>query len=130
MNFPDAIKAGFTNWINFSGRASRSELWYFSLFLVLLGMVTGIVDVAVFKIALKSSSNGPLTNLVSLLTFIPYLSLSVRRFHDIDKSGWWYVGCIIPILGWIIGWNFMAARGTAGPNRFGDDPLSGEPPLP
>jgi uncharacterized membrane protein YhaH (DUF805 family) len=127
MNFPDAIKAGFTNWIDFSGRATRSEYWYFTLFLVLTGMVTGIVDIAVFKIALKSSSNGPITNLVSLLTFIPMLSLSVRRFHDIDKSGWWYIGVLIPIIGWIVGWNFMVARGTEGDNRFGDDPLSHEP---
>ena len=84
MGFVDAIKAGFQNYFNFQGRAVRSEFWYWMLFAILVGIVTSILD-GVLGTGL--AVNG----IASLILLIPGISVAVRRLHDVNRSGWWYL---------------------------------------
>jgi uncharacterized membrane protein YhaH (DUF805 family) len=122
MTFFEAISSGFRNYVGFSGRASRSEFWYWILFTVLVSIVTSIIDLEV----LSSSSISPFSSIWSLVTFLPSLAMGVRRLHDTDRSGWWWLLSFIPLIGIIVLIVFWCSAGTRGPNRFGLDPL-GEP---
>ena len=88
MNFGQAIKSGFSNYVTFSGRAARSEFWYWTLFVVLVTMAAGILDRGLFDFD-ESTTTGVFGPLVSLIFFLPGLAVSVRRLHDLDRSGWW-----------------------------------------
>lgn len=87
MNFGEAIKSVFSKYATFSGRARRSEYWYFWLFCLLVNIGLGIIPFLGF-----------LSFLWFLAIFIPTIAVTVRRFHDIGKSGWYYLFIIIPEL--------------------------------
>ena len=91
MNFVESIKTCFVKYATFSGRASRSEFWYFCLFLVILDVSTEILDAALAGESFWSYDEffGPITSIFYLVTFLPGLALSFRRLQDINKSGWW-----------------------------------------
>jgi uncharacterized membrane protein YhaH (DUF805 family) len=114
MNFQDAIKSGFKNYTNFSGRAVRSEFWYWILFCFIVGIVTAILDGAIFP----DSDISPLNTIFSLGVLIPNLAIGARRLHDIDRTGWWQligftiIGIIVLIYWWV-------QPSQPGPNRFG-----------
>jgi uncharacterized membrane protein YhaH (DUF805 family) len=118
MTFSEAISSGFRNYVGFSGRASRSEFWYWILFTVLVSIVTSIVDLGAL-----SSNVMPFSSIWSLVTFLPSLAMGVRRLHDTDRSGWWWLLSLIPLIGIIVLIVFWCSEGTRGPNRFGPDPL-------
>ena len=118
MTFSEAISSGFHNYVGFSGRASRSEFWYWVLFTVLVGIVASIIDFGVL-----SSDASPISSIWSLVTFLPSLAMGVRRLHDTDRSGWWWLIAFIPLIGFIVLIVFWCFEGTRGPNRFGPDPL-------
>lgn len=116
MGFGQAIASAFSNYVNFSGRACRSEYWFWILFVSLAEIVTAIIDYVIgFSVT---------TSLFGLATFLPSLALAVRRLHDLDRSGWWFLLCFIPLIGWIILIIWYCVKGTEGPNRFGADPLA------
>ena len=121
MNFTEAVTTAFQNYFNFKTRSRRSEYWYFSLFLILLGIATGLADQLVFST--ETTDIGPLNGIASLATLIPSFSVSVRRLHDIERSGWFLLLVLIPIIGWIILIYWMCQLGTSGQNRFGEDPV-------
>jgi uncharacterized membrane protein YhaH (DUF805 family) len=121
MGFTEAISAGFSNYVNFSGRASRSEFWFWVLFSVLVQIVAQIIDGVVFGFG----SMSPISSLASLALLLPGLSVSIRRLHDTDRSGWWVLLFLIPLIGAIILLIWYCSRGTPGPNRMGPDPLGG-----
>jgi uncharacterized membrane protein YhaH (DUF805 family) len=123
MNFVDAIKLGFSNYVNFTGRACRSEYWYWVLFTVIVSVVTLIIDSAI---------GAQVTSTIwDLATFLPSLALAVRRLHDLDRSGWWFLLILIPLVGIIILIVWFCSKGSDGPNRFGPDRLLGmAPPIP
>lgn len=123
MNFTEAVTTAFQNYFNFKSRSRRSEYWYFSLFLLLLGIATALVDQLVFST--EMADIGPLNGIASLATLIPSFAVSVRRLHDIERSGWFLLLVIIPIIGWIILIYWMCQPGTAGQNAFGEDPIGG-----
>jgi uncharacterized membrane protein YhaH (DUF805 family) len=116
MDFVEAIRSGFRNYATFSGRAPRSEFWYWTLFAVLATAAANIIDSVLFI--------GLVSPLVSLLLLLPGVAVSVRRLHDLDRSGWWLlltltgIGIILLLI-----WDCM--RGTSGPNRFGPDRIAG-----
>lgn len=104
----------------FDGRASRREFWTFHLIsiVVLFGLqILGSVFLAAIMF--------PLALILSLALFIPITALSIRRLHDIDKSGWMMLINLIPFVGGIIMLILYATKGTEGPNRFGPDPYDG-----
>ena len=120
MGFGGAIKTCFSKYATFSGRARRPEYWWWFLFyyLVLIGLT--IIDAAI------TAAGGPgLTSILGVLAlFLPTLAAQVRRLHDTDRSGWFILLSLIPLVGIIILIVFWCQRGTDGPNRFGSDDLS------
>ena len=115
MNFGEAISSGFSNYVNFSGRAARSEYWFWVLFTIIAEIVTGIVDV-LLGITL-------VTTLFVLVTLLPGVAVAVRRLHDLDRTGWWLLLVFIPLVGAIVLIVWFCTIGTRGYNRFGPDPL-------
>jgi uncharacterized membrane protein YhaH (DUF805 family) len=117
MDFQTAIKEGWKNWLNFSSRARRSEYWYWHLFAFLLLIAATILDHAI----LHSAGPGPIYAIAALAVFLPGLAVAVRRLHDLDKSGWWLLLYLIPIVGVIIILVWVCTKGTPGANRFGPE---------
>ena len=116
MSFGDAVASGFRKYVVFNGRSSRSEYWWWILFTIIAGVVFGVVDIVI--------GTYPLLYLLSTLAIIlPDLAVTIRRLHDLDKSGWWILIGLIPLIGSIIMLIWFVGRGTEGPNRFGEDPL-------
>ncbi len=119
MNFQQAIVSGFRNYVTFSGRAARSEFWYWVLFVLLVNAAANIIDMAM----LSSGGVGIMGALVGLALFLPGLAVGIRRLHDLDRTGWWLliaftgVGIILLIV-----WDCM--KGTTGSNQYGPDPLA------
>ena len=120
MQFQDAIRSGFRNYVTFSGRAARSEYWYWVLFAFLVAIASSIIDSTMFPFA----GTGPIEALTSLLLFLPGLAVSMRRLHDIDRTGWWWL-IAFTVIGIILLLVWACTRGTAGANRYGPDPLAG-----
>ncbi len=106
----------------FSGRARRSEYWYFVLFSSLIGFALAALGFSVAKM-----TGGPLTlaqylvDLFSVLIFLPSLAVSVRRLHDIGMSGWWVLLNVVPFGGLVLLW-FFCQDSQIGPNDYGPNP--------
>jgi uncharacterized membrane protein YhaH (DUF805 family) len=120
MNFTQAINSGFRNYVNFSGRAARSEYWYWALFAFLASIAARLIDHTLFS----SLDVSPIHGLVSLALFLPGLAVSIRRLHDLDRIGWWIL-LVITVIGIFVLLIWFCMRGTVGSNRFGVDPLVG-----
>lgn len=117
MSFSEAIKSVFSKYATFSGRARRSEFWYFTLFAC-------IVD-CIFMYGLGAISQNlgqTLSALFALATLIPRLAVCCRRLHDIGKSGWLQLLALIPIVGWIILIVWAAKDSDPGENQYGANP--------
>jgi uncharacterized membrane protein YhaH (DUF805 family) len=116
MTFPDAVRRGLRNYATFTGRARRSEFWFFWLFNLLLHMAAAVLDAAIL-------GDGTLLNsLVSLGLLLPNVAVSVRRLHDVGRSGWWLLIGLVPLVGIVVLLLWYTARGEEGANRFGPDP--------
>ena len=122
MSFSEAIVSGLRNYFKFSGRAPRSEFWYFILFCVLVGIGTMIPDFFLFR-SLFDQGIGPFYAVASLALLVPGIAVSVRRLHDIDRTGWWYL-IAFTLVGGLLLIVWALKKGTAGKNRFGADPLA------
>ncbi|HEY2032403.1 MAG TPA: DUF805 domain-containing protein [Rhizomicrobium sp.] len=152
MSFFEAVRTCFSKFADFTGRARRSEYWYFFLFAVLLQIAARISDAIFFPAtmhALRLRFTGPVTGIELLVLLLPGLAAVTRRLHDTSRSGWWIVGyfCLYIAIAaitifaalhigyWalsglafdvalIIGfWVILALPGTSGANRYGPDPL-------
>ncbi len=106
------------NYVTFSGRARRKEYWMFVLFNIVFGIVLQLVDGVLASVV----GIAGLYLLYSLAVLLPGISVTVRRLHDIDKSGWWVWIALVPVVGVIVLIVFACLEGTKGPNRFGPDP--------
>lgn len=109
----------FEKYVGFGGRAPRAEFWYFVLFQVICFVGLAVLSAAFFA----PNDLGGVEALLSLGLFLPTLAVSVRRLHDIDRTGFWYCMILVPIVGTILLLVWFCTRGTAGSNRFGTDPL-------
>lgn len=118
MSFTEAIKHVFQNYATFSGRARRSEYWWFFLFNTLVSTALGELS----RIGDGNTLFAALASLWSLAVFIPSLAVCWRRLHDIGKSGtnWFWV--FLPIVGWIMLLVWLIRDGERGPNQYGPDP--------
>ena len=125
------------NWIfvplkkydDFDGRARRKEFWLFQLpFLIPAAIATSLTRPhPYFKTLGPTEAElavAGILGLVVLVLLVPQIAVTARRFHDQDLTGWLALLYLIPVIGWLIVFIFMAMPGTAGPNRYGDDPLS------
>ncbi len=141
MSFMESIKTCFGKYVTFQGRASRSEFWWFAVFiwigvLLLQGFMYMSIDTDGMMAAAQDGSFNsgmslalPIVPLILiivfvLVTFLPNLSVMVRRLHDTNHSGWWYWIALIPLLGLLILLYFFVSKGTDGDNDFGPDPLA------
>ena len=104
MDFGTSIKTCFSKYAVFSGRASRSEFWWFALFGLIGGVVTAVIDVMI--LGYSAEAYGPINIIFTVITFLPYLAVGARRLHDINRSGWWQlitltvIGIILLIIWW------------------------------
>ena len=131
MGMMQAVRSVFSKYLTFSGRARRSEYWWFALFNIIVSFVLGAVDISLFGScsmgngAFNCSSGNALGVIYSLATLLPGLAVWTRRLHDIDRSGWWWLLLFIPLVGWIILLVWACQRGDVGPNSYGADPIEG-----
>ncbi|KIO50587.1 DUF805 domain-containing protein [Flavobacterium hibernum] len=115
-------KVVFDNYANFSGRARRSEYWYYTLATIIISMLLGLVDfVSNLTIGLNPGM-GITRAIYSLLVFLPGLAVMVRRLHDVGKSGWFFFIIFIPLAGVIWLLIVLCTEGDSGPNAYGPDP--------
>lgn len=111
----------FKKYAEFNGRARRKEYWMFWLFNYLITMLLFIVELSSGTFNFGNGI-GPLTGLFGLIMFLPSISVTVRRLHDVNKSGWFILISLIPIIGGI--WLFikLVTNSTPGTNKYGENP--------
>ena len=110
------------NYAVFSGRARRKEYWMFVLFNAIFAIAAMILDNVIGLTISKDVRYGPFYIIYVLATFVPGLAVSVRRLHDIGKSGWYFLLILIPCIGGIILLVFDVTAGDVGENEYGADP--------
>ena len=120
MRFAEAVNTALNRYATFTGRARRPEYWYFALFALLVVTTTAALDATLFPENLA----GPITTLAGLLLLLPSLAVATRRLHDLDRSGWWMLVGLLPLVGWIILLVWLGGPGTPGANRFGAESLA------
>ena len=117
MSFGDSITNCLTNnYVGFSGRASRSEYWFWVLFTILVSLVAGIMDGLIF-------GTGTISSISSILFFLPGLAVLVRRLHDVGRSGWWFLSTIL-ILPFFLILYWLISEGDSNPNEYGEVPTN------
>ena len=118
MGFVEAIKSCFSNYVTFGGRATRSEYWYWVLFVTIASLVALAIDSAVF--GFNPGGVSPISTIFDLVTLLPSIAVAGRRLHDMDRTAWWLlitftgIGTFVLII-------WFCFRGTVGANRFGPD---------
>ena len=109
--FVDTLK---NRYATFTGRAHRTEFWMFFLIALIIGVVLAVLDRIIGKDILSA--------LFSLATLVPWLALGARRLHDTNRSGWWQLIGLVPVIGLIVLIVFFVADSEPGDNRFGPNP--------
>ncbi|WP_320823674.1 DUF805 domain-containing protein [Reinekea sp.] len=111
----------FRKYSVFKGRSRRKEYWFFFLFNILISIVLGIIDGLTGTFS-PESGLGLLGVIFMLAVLIPSLAVSIRRLHDTNRSGWWLLISLIPIIGTIVIIVFMASDSKPGDNKYGENP--------
>ena|SRR3989339_1642209 len=106
----------------FNGRSRRAEYWYFTLFNAIICIILSIIDVLVISNSGTKITFGILSSIYSLAVLIPSIAVSIRRLHDIGKSGWMIFISLIPLIGSIWLLVLMVTNGNPGENKYGSDP--------
>ena len=109
------------NYATFAGRARRKEYWMFFLISALISIVLTLLDILLGTYSVEYEA-GLFSGLYSLLILIPSIAVVVRRLHDTDRSGWWILISLIPLIGVIVLFVFMCLDSQPGTNRFGANP--------
>src|SRR5262245_7111936 len=121
MTFGDAIRSGFDHYVKFDGRASRPAYWWWFLFAILVSAGANIIDLVLGSYPIVSS-------LAGLALLLPGLSVAIRRLHDTNRTGWWILIILIPLIGWIVLLIFYLQQGDAGANNYGEPPAESVAP--
>jgi uncharacterized membrane protein YhaH (DUF805 family) len=120
MQFGEAVLTAYVWGLNFWGRASRAEFWWFYLFYFPFFALGVAIEAGVF-------GDWPLRSLATFFIFLffglPQISISVRRLHDTGRSGLWYFLFLIPFVGLVVKLVMCAAKGEDKPNAYGPPPL-------
>ncbi len=119
MDFQQSVRTCLQQkYATFDGRAGRAEYWWFVLFVFIGNIVANVLDYVLF-----GANMGVFSVIWSLGLLVPCIAVGVRRLHDLDKSGWWLLIGLIPLIGTIILIVWFIGKGTQGSNRFGSDPV-------
>ena len=118
MGIQEAVITCLMNYVGFEGRAQRPEYWWWMLF-VLAGWII-IWSLGGFILGTDSGAGAVAGGLFLLMTFLPGLAVAVRRLHDTDRTGWWLLFMMLPVLGWGLLVYLFTRASTPGPNRFGN----------
>ena len=121
MNIKDAFISVFANWLNFTGRACRSEYWYFFLSIALITIFLTFLEMSLGLYGYEIEM-GPLTFLFSLITIIPWISVTSRRLQDRGWSGWWQLLYLTIIFTFVIVILLMLPA-KEDENKWGRNPL-------
>ena len=123
MNMKESVVSVLKNWKNFSGRASRSEFWYFVLASAILGAIIGGIELTTGLISIENpNATGPLSSILNLLLAIPSISVTSRRLQDYGYSGWWQLSYITVIgIFVVLIWCMLPAKEDE--NDWGKKPL-------
>jgi uncharacterized membrane protein YhaH (DUF805 family) len=116
VSFGEAPQLFLKNYAKFTGRSSRGAFWWWILINLIVVVVLNFVDGA---LGTQPGQVGLLGGLWALATLVPGIALGMRRMHDIDKSGWWLLLGIVPLVGLVLIW-FAAQPGVRATNKFGD----------
>lgn len=117
MGFMEAVKSVFTHYATFSGRARRSEYWYFTLFNLIVSIVLSFVGPASETTGVTLAAS-----IYALAVLLPAIAVAVRRLHDIGKSGVWYLFNFIPLIGSIVLIIMFLRDSEPGDNQYGPNP--------
>lgn len=116
MGFWQATSHCFKEYVTFKGRATRSEFWYFTLFLAIAGGCLGLLDGALF--GWEWDDPMPISNVFSLGTLVPSIAVTTRRLHDVNRSGWWQL-LYFTIIGIFVLLYWCVKKSDPEENRFG-----------
>lgn len=126
MDFSTAVITCFRKYATFSGRARRAEFWWFALFNLGVLAILNFIDFGFGNPHRWMAGEGgpsPVAGLYWLAILLPSIAVAVRRLHDTDRSGWWLLLELIPLIGPLVLIWFFATPGSAGDNAHGSDPL-------
>ena len=138
VSFPDAVKMFFSRYVDFQGRSTRAEYWWVYLFNMIVFAVWAVLFFGLGGINMRTEEVSPLGFILialiaiyALAIIIPGIALFVRRLHDINQTGWIYLGLVVanfvPVLNFIAGIAMIVIAcipGTKGPNKYGPDPFN------
>jgi uncharacterized membrane protein YhaH (DUF805 family) len=113
MQFPEAVRVCFSKYVTFTGRARRSEYWWFVLFVALVSLVASALDFYL------STDFMVFQVIVGLALLLPELAVGVRRLHDTNRTGWWLLIGLVPVIGGIVLLVFFLIDSDPGTNRYG-----------
>jgi uncharacterized membrane protein YhaH (DUF805 family) len=120
VSFVESIRVCFSKYATFTGRARRSEYWWFALLGFLVYFVAAVLDAV---------AHTPAFVVIAILgLLVPSLAVAVRRLHDTGRSGWWYFISLVPLIGGIILLVYLASDSALGTNAYGDSPKDGPYP--
>jgi uncharacterized membrane protein YhaH (DUF805 family) len=120
MSFQDAVRTCLQQkYATFSGRARRSEYWFFFLFNFIVSVVASVLDAILHT--RNSSGSGLVQTIAALALLVPGIAVAVRRLHDTGRSGWWVLIGLIPIIGWIVLIVFLV-QDSHSDNQYGPNP--------
>ena len=131
MSFIEAVKSCFSKYACFKGRARRSEYWYFSLFNYLVTIAVTILIVVLISAGGEDVA-GILTILYTIFSFaiiLPGIAVSVRRLHDVGRSGAYLFFSMIPVVGPVMLLIWSIEDGAPGVNQYGPSPKYGADPV-
>jgi uncharacterized membrane protein YhaH (DUF805 family) len=117
MNIQTAVKTCFSKYATFSGRASRSEYWFFYLFTIIASIVTWVIDTML--LGYSAEDTGAISLIFQIIIILPSIAVGARRLHDIGKSGWWQL-LILTIIGIILLIVWFATIGSSKKNNYGN----------
>jgi len=121
VSFTEAIRVCLNKYVTFSGRARRSEFWFWALFAVCIGVVAGIIDNIV--------GSSIVSWVVYLGLLLPGIAVTIRRLHDTSRSGWFYLLALVPFGGFVVLY-FVLQDSTPADNAFGASPKGLTGPAP
>ena len=121
LSFTDAVRQVLNKYATFKGRARRSEYWWFILFYSLVLIAAAVLD-NLFGITIENEFYGAIYCIAALVLFLPNLAVTVRRLHDINKSGWNILWGIIPLIGGILLLVWCCQDSNLEANQYGESP--------